>query len=505
MTKGSRFFVPALVALAILVGVGVGIALKNSDEGSAGWVERVASLDSVALAQERDSRAGMLSPDLMSFADVAERVSPSVVTLRSQKRLRAGNGQGPATEPSPEDFFRRFFGQPFDRDQLVRGLGSGFIVDASGIILTNNHVVEGADQVTVRFADGRELEAEVVGTDPESDVAVVRVEATGLPAVRFGDSDAIRVGEWVLAIGSPFGQHLEHTVTAGIISAKGRSSVGLADYEDFLQTDAAINPGNSGGPLVNLRGEVVGMNTAIASRTGGYQGVGFAIPINMADRIMQQLRESGKVTRAWLGVSIQELTPAMARGLDLGDARGIVVADVVGGSPADRAGIETGDVILGLDGQPAESVTSFRNRIAATRPGSRVRLEVQRDGRKRDIEVELEEKESERVAQAPAARSDGPDAALGLRIADLSPELVQRYEIEGAPRDGVVITGVEPNSPAEEAGLRAGDLVRSVNRRRVDSVRELTAALRDLGEDDPVVLLVRRGDQTFYLTVTRTS
>jgi serine protease Do len=506
MTKGSRLFVPTLAALAALAGVGVGLALKNGDGSQAGWAARVGTLDSVAMAQDRPPGP---TPDLLSFADVAERVSPSVVTLRSARRVRAGQRDdgGPGLDESlGDDFFQRFFGQIPDRDRTVRGLGSGFVVDPNGIILTNNHVVAGADDITVRFADGREEKGRVVGTDPESDVAVVRVEATGLPALRFGDADAIRVGEWVLAIGSPFGQHLEHSVTAGIISAKGRSSVGLADYEDFLQTDAAINPGNSGGPLVNLRGEVIGMNTAIASRSGGYQGVGFAIPINMAERIMRQLLDNGKVTRSFLGVSIQELTPAMARGLGIEASQGIVVADVVAQSPAARAGIEEGDVILSLDGEEATGVSQFRNRIAATRPGTRVRLETLRDGRRREVQVELDEKQTDEVAaRGRGDRDPGPDAALGMEFDDLSSGLAQRFEIDAEPGDGVVVTGVQPGSTAAEAGLRAGDLVRAVNGQRVKNSRDLRAKLRGIADDDPVVLLVRRADQSFYVTLTHTS
>jgi serine protease Do len=306
--------------------------------------------DGVAVAQESPTTPSRrsnttITPDLLSFADVAEQVTPVVVTVRADRKIDAEDQDGRNQQfPFGDDFFRFFHGPRGEGRQ--RGMGSGFIVDRNGTILTNNHVVDGADRIIVRLQDGRELTAKLVGTDPKTDIAVLRIDGGDLPSAKFGDDRKLRVGEWVLAIGSPLGPQYEHSVTAGIISAKGRAGLGLADYEDYLQTDAAINPGNSGGPLVNLRGEIVGMNSAIASRTGGYQGLSFAIPIGMVQDIMTQLVEHGKVTRAWLGVSIQDVTPDIARGLKLDSDAGILVADVVKDGPAARAGLEDGDVIV---------------------------------------------------------------------------------------------------------------------------------------------------------------
>jgi serine protease Do len=486
---------PILIATTALMGVVVGASLRSAPAERA-----LAALDPAPPAR---AQASGVTPD-MSFADVAERVTPAVVTVSSEKRLRAAQGDDRTPQmPFGEDFFR-FFPSPRG-DQRARGSGSGFIVESNGLILTNNHVVDGADKIQVRLQDGRELTGKVVGTDPKSDVALVRVEARDLPVVRLGDDARLRVGDWVLAIGSPFGPHLEHTVTAGIISAKSRASVGIADYEDFLQTDAAINPGNSGGPLVNLRGEVIGVNTAIASRSGGYQGVGFAIPITMAKDIMDQLVAHGKVTRAWMGVSIQDLNADLARGLDIEADDGVVVAEVVDGSPAERAGIREGDVILSLDGTPAGSVPQFRNRVSRIAPGKRVSLDVLRDGDRRKVQVQLEEYPEDQLASRNRPESgDAPEHGLGLELANVNASLANQFDLKD--RDGgIVVTGVEAGSPAAEAGLQAGDVVRGVNRKRVENVQEFKAAVGRIGAADPVVLLVRRNDRSFYVTLSRQS
>jgi serine protease Do len=488
-----------LLAASAVFAAGAGLGWQ-ADEVT----NRLARLDT-AQAQEptTSSRPAGLTPDLMSFADVAEKITPAVVTIRADKTIKAGenspNFQMPQM-PFGDDFFR-FFGPPRG-DQRQRGMGSGFIVDPKGTILTNNHVVSGADRIRVRLADGREVPGKVVGADPATDIAVIRVDAGTLPAVQLGDDRKLRVGEWVLAVGSPLGPEYEHSVTAGIISAKGRSNLRLVDYEDYLQTDAAINPGNSGGPLVNLRGEVVGMNSAIASRTGGYQGLSFAIPMTMAEEIMNELVAHGKVTRSWLGINIQELTPEMAEGLKLGDTQGIVISDVVKGSPADKAGLEDGDVILALSGQPAGSIESFRSRVARTKPGTTVKLEVQRDDRKRNFDIRLEEKPEDEVAMR-SSNSDAPENKLGLELQNVTPTVASQYNLED--RTGVLVTSVDPGSPAEEAGLRPGDVVRSVNRKRVNSVSEVKSELGHLDTKDPVVLQVRRDERTFYVTLSRDS
>jgi serine protease Do len=502
----AKFPVGIGLLASALLGVGIGAGLKRP-----GSLAGLGSLGSVASAQEPLStarRTSAVTPDLLSFADVAEQVTPAVVLVKSERRLKVTERPDIRMPQGPfgEDWFERFFRMP-PGDRQARGLGSGFVVDPKGVILTNNHVVDGADKITVRLADRREFEAKLVGTDPKTDIAVLRVEGAGnLPAVRLGDDKGLRVGEWVLAIGSPFNEQLEHTVTAGIISAKGRSYVGLADYEDYLQTDAAINPGNSGGPLVNLRGEVIGINSAIASRTGGFQGVGFAIPIGMAEDIMNELLDNGKVVRSWLGVTIQDLTPELAQGLQVDAAtRGLVISDVAAQSPADRAGLQEEDVIVAMDGTPVGNVQQFRNRVARTRPGTTVKLEVLRDGKRRDFEARLEEKPEERtVASAGGGGDSASERDLGFEVANLTQDLAQRMNLSQRP-GGVVITGVEADGLASEVGLRAGDVVRSVNRKRVSDVREFRAALERVGAKDPVVLLVRREDRSFYVTLDRDS
>lgn len=497
--RRSRTVLWMAVAAAAVIGFGLGFEFRSPEARLAQWV-RTSVLDSVAQAQGTAARVPIPASAEFSFADVAEQVTPAVVTVRTEKR----GSENTNRNPLGDGFFDRFFDFNMPRGpQLQRGIGSGFIVDAKGVLLTNNHVIDGADKIVVRMNDGREFEGKLVGTDPQTDIAVVEIQAQGLPTVRLGNSDALRVGDWVLAVGSPFGQHLEHTVTAGILSAKGRTTVGLADYEDYLQTDAAINPGNSGGPLVNLHGEVIGINTAIASRSGGSQGVGFAIPINMANRIVEQLRDGGKVTRAWLGVGIQELTPELARGLDISTADGILVNDIFSDGPAARAGFQEGDVILSMNGQPAESVAKFRNRVAASHPGERVRFEILRDGKRREIALELVEKTDAVVASATQPRRE-VESGLGLELANLTPDVASRFGIE--PRSGgIVVVSVQDGSPAAEADLRPGDVLRVVNRRRVANVADFTAALSRLDAADPVVLLVRRGERSFYATVTRTS
>ncbi len=488
----------AFLAGGLLFSAGIGIG-RHASEGT-----RLATLDAVARAEEATSsvrRPPPGSPDLMSFADVAEQVTPAVVTVRTDKKVKMG---GEMTSPFG-DFFQFFPNMPRGGTQRTHDLGSGFIVDPKGVVVTNNHVIDGADRITVRLHDGRQLDAKLVGADPKSDVAVLRIEGGPFPSVRTGDDQSMRVGEWVLAVGSPFGEQLESSVTAGIISAKGRGSVGLADYEDYLQTDAAINPGNSGGPLVNLRGEVIGMNTAIASRSGGYQGVGFAIPITMVRNIMDQLVATGKVTRSWLGVTIQEINPDMARGLKLDETSGILVSDVVKDSPAGRAGIEDGDVIVSMDGEAAGSVPQFRNRVASTKPGETVKLEIMRENSTRTVSVKLEEKPADEVASAAGGSNDreAPEHGLGLELRNLTPALAQQFNLED--RSGVVVTGVEPGSAAEDAGLRPGDVVRSVNRKPVQSVADLKTALGRIDSKDPVVLQVRREDRSFFVTLTRES
>lgn len=415
-----------------------------------------------------------------SFSPIVEKVAPSVVNIYSTKTVR----QLPMWGPFMEDpFFRRFFGIPDDlpRERRERSLGSGVIVTEDGYILTANHVVEGADEIRVALADGKtEYEAKIVGTDPRTDVAVIKVEARDLPAITIADSDKLRVGDVVLAIGNPFG--VGQTVTMGIVSAKSRAGLGL-DYEDFIQTDAPINPGNSGGALVDIAGRLVGINTAIISRSGGNLGIGFAVPSNLARYVMERLIEDGKVTRGYLGVYIQPVTPELAREFNLKDLSGALVADVIENSPAADAGLKAGDVILEFDGRKVQNDRHLRLMAAQTRPGSEVRIRILRDGREQTLRVKLGEMPEEGgLARAgrPGGLRRGPqaDPLDGVVVDDLTPRNRQIYGIPSHIR-GALVVEVAPDSPAGQQGLRPGDVILEINRRRVtnadDAVRESEA------------------------------
>ena len=435
-----------------------------------------------------------------AFETVAASARPFVVSITSTARVEREDVRGPANPWErffgPEFFDR--FGPPQGNGQmpLRRGQGTGFVVSTDGVILTNNHVVEGADEVTVRFDDEREVAAEVVGTDPKTDLAVLRIESDAdLVAAPLGDSDALRVGEWVIAAGNPFG--LSSSFTAGIISAKGRANMGITDYEDFIQTDAAINPGNSGGPLLNLRGEVVGINTAILSRSGGSMGVGFAIPVNMARDIMTSLLEEGRVVRGWLGVAIQRLDPDLAASFGYEGDVGILVADVNDNTPARRAGLRSGDIIVAYDGDPVESFERFRADVAGTRPGTEVTMEIYRDGSFEKLEVEIGELEAEAVL-AQTDEETGPE--LGLAARTLTPQIAGELGIDRETR-GVVITRVEPFGPAARAGLRRGDVVQDVQGEEVHGLEEFRDALRGVDDGQPIRLAVLRGGSRLFVVL----
>jgi len=447
-----------------------------------------------------------------AFASVAKKVSPAVVFIKVEKKIQSQptfeffSPFGDEGFPFGDEFFRRFFGIPFHeqprrrlpepprRQRRILGQGSGFIVSDDGYILTNNHVVGDADKVTVRLSDGREYTATIIGTDPQSDVAVIKIDAEDLPVLALGDSDALEVGEWVIAIGNPFG--LSHTLTAGVVSAKGRSGVGITDYEDFIQTDAAINPGNSGGPLVNLDGKAVGMNTAIFTRSGGYMGIGFAIPINMVKAIRDQLIEHGHVTRGYLGIAIQDLTPDLAKTFELENQKGILVAEVTEDSPADKAGLKAGDVIVEMNGKPVSRVSSFRNRVSLTPPGTKIKLTVFRDGKQKTLSV--------KVGKMPEGglAAGGPSHALeqlGLTVRTLTRELARQYGYWG--ETGVLVTAVEAGSVAELAGIRAGMLIKEVNRKRVKTAEQFRQALEETPAHGVVLLLVKDGKYSHYVAL----
>jgi len=421
------------------------------------------------------------------WTSVAKAAMPAVVNIATSK---TPSRRGPLFN----DPFFRFFGEPHMRPRREQSLGSGVIVSRDGYLLTNNHVVEGARDIRVTLADRRELEGTLVGADAKTDLAVVRLSSSGLSVVTLAERPA-EVAEIVLAIGSPFG--LAQTVTQGIVSAVGRANLGIADYEDFIQTDAAINPGNSGGALVNSRGELIGINTAIFSQSGGYSGIGFAVPITMARQVMDHVVKRGKVTRGYLGVSVQDLTTGVARGLGVAASRGVLIADVAPDSPAASAGLERGDVITAIDGKPVEDAGQFRNLVAATPPGTRVRLTLVRDGNKEQTaDVAIGELTDRAQAAATPASARAAAEPLGVSDADLTPELMQRLAL---PRDtrGAVVVGVAPDGRAADAGLRPGDVIQEVNRQPVQAAKDFARAVQQAGNGDLVVLVNRNGSAAY--------
>jgi serine protease Do len=424
-----------------------------------------------------------------AMASVVEAVKPAVVNISTVKTVRL-------RDPFFDDpFFRRFFGEPFGipRERRQTGLGSGVIVDPSGYILTNNHVIRGADEIKVTLFDKREFRGKVIGTDPKTDLAVVKIDAKDLPYIELGDSDKLKVGELVIAIGNPYG--LNQTVTMGIVSATGRANVGIADYEDFIQTDAAINPGNSGGALVNARGELVGINTAIFSTTGGYQGIGFAIPSNMAKVVMEQLIKNKKVIRGWLGVSIQALTPDMKKHFGLKEDRGVVINQIFENSPAEKAGLKEEDIILQYNGKDITDPTQLRNLVANTPPGKEVELKVFRDGKVFSVKVTIEELPQEVVA----ARGEYENALKGVVVQNITPEA--RKELQIPPRiTGVIVADISEDSPAQ-GYLQKGDVIMAINRTRINNTKDYQKIVSKLKEGE-LLLFIYRDGQTFHLTLS---
>jgi Do/DeqQ family serine protease len=437
-----------------------------------------------------------------SYADVVSRVAPAVVTIRADRRVR-----NPQQFPFADDpFFRDLFGnrgqQQQPRESLERALGSGVIVSGDGYIITNHHVVDGAEQIKIELSDGRTLDAKLVGSDPPSDLALLKVSQTGLPSLQPGDSDKVRIGDVALAIGNPLG--IGQTVTMGIISAKGRQTgLGSGNFEDFLQTDAPINQGNSGGALVNTNGELIGINSQIiGGQTGGNIGIGFAIPSNMVRNVMDQLSKTGKVRRGQLGVSVRRVDSDMAQSLGMSDTKGVIVNSVVPGSAAEHAGIRQADVITELDGTPVNDSNAFRNHIASTAPGSEVTLTLLRDNREQKIRATLGEVKADSTA-AEEGRGSEPGATgqgkLGLTVVPLTPDIAAELKLSaGTP--GVVIDSVEPAGPGAAAGLARGDVIQEVNRQAVRSAADLSSVIDKNGSKPALILINRRGT-TIYVTI----
>ncbi len=427
-----------------------------------------------------------------SFKKVAKKVKPSVVnvsTLQVLKRRSSPYGGDPFFS---DDFFERFFGVP-KGDLKRRSLGSGTIVHKDGYILTNNHVVARADEITVKLFNEDEREAEVIGTDPETDLAVIKIDAGGLTPAELGNSDAIEVGDWVLAMGSPFG--LEQTVTQGIISAKGRI-IGAGPYDDFLQTDAAINPGNSGGPLVDLSGRVIGINTAISSTSGGYEGVGFAIPITMARKVYNDIVKQGKVTRGWLGVGIQELTPELAK--HFGVKKGVLISQVFDGSPAEKAGIKRGDVVVEFGGERIDDFRALQAKVAETEVGKKVKVKVVRGGSEKTLRVKTAERDIEKAAGGK--EYSRKESGLGIIAGNITPEAARQFGIKA--KEGAVVLSVTAGSPADSAGVMRGDVIHEVNGKRVHNLNEFESRAEGLKKGDEVVFLIERGNSMVYLAFT---
>jgi len=430
--------------------------------------------------------------NLPDFADLADQQGPAVVNISTTSSPQAEQALPPGAEEDPFfDFFRRF-GPPQPRDYEARSLGSGFIISADGYILTNTHVVDAADEITVRLTDKREFRAKVVGTDKRTDVAVLKIEASALPVVRIGNPSALRVGEWVVAIGSPFG--FDNTVTAGIVSAKGRS-LPQENFVPFIQTDVAINPGNSGGPLFNMRGEVVGINSMIFSRTGGFMGVSFAIPIDVAVDVAKQLRSDGRVSRGRIGVVIQEVTKELAESFGLPRPVGALVNSVEKGGPADNAGIQASDVILTFDNKEVVSSNELPRIVAAVRPGTKVPVQVWRKGSPKELVVEVGETPDERNNRRPQGSRPQTEqiGKLGLTLAELPAEARKELNVSG----GVLVENAE--GLAARAGIRRGDVILAVNNVEVKSVAELTKLLTGGEKGRTVALLVKRGEGSIYI------
>ena len=447
-----------------------------------------------------------------AFIDVAEKVSSAVVYIEVEKVIEQNLSM---VAPSPfndpfdlfnDEFFERFFRHQAPKDDTPRnespkkrqyhqvGQGSGFIISEEGYILTNNHVVGDADRIRVKLSDGREFEAERIGTDPESDVGVIKIKGSDLPTLKMGDSDSIRVGEWVIAVGNPFG--LSRTVTSGIVSAKGRSNVGITEYEDFIQTDAAINPGNSGGPLVNLKGEVIGVNTAIFSRSGGYMGIGFAIPINMANSIYKQLIDTGSVKRGFLGIVIQDMTADLANSFGWDESKGILISDVTEDSPAEKAGLKQGDIITKLNGKPIKSSGAFRNQIAMLPPETKVSLTVIQNKKEKTISVTTGERPED---EETIASQDAWMEKLGFTVQNLTSELAERFDYQN--EKGVIVTEVEPGSIAALAGIRPGTLIQGINQEDVNNMSDFERLVKETIKDERILLLVKDGRYSRFVVL----
>jgi len=485
---------PAVLGLGLLLGVG-GLGVARTIQKAMPAVKAASATEpanppatlKLADANEPASKT--------TYAPVLKAVLPSVVNISSSKVVKARMDGMEQLQMDP--MFRQFFGNggmDIPKDRREKALGSGVIISPEGYILTNNHVVEGATDIKVMLSDKRELQAKIVGTDPKTDIAVLKVDGSNFAPITIGDSSKVEVGDVAIAIGNPFG--VGQTVTKGIISAKGRGGLGIEDYEDFLQTDAPINPGNSGGALINDRGDLIGINTAIISHeSGGNQGIGFAVPSNLARQVMDQILKNGKVVRAYLGILPQDVTPGMAKALGEKEARGVVVGDVTASSPAQESGIQRGDILLELNGNPIASANQLRMTVSMMAPGTKVNVKVLRNGGEHNMTVKLAEMPAE-TAKLNSNDEGGNSALEGVEVTTLNPQIAEQLGLPTGTT-GVVVSGVDPSSKMADAGLRRGDVIQEVNHQAVKSVSEFQNALKKSG-DDPL-LLVNRGGRTLFI------
>src|SRR5690349_9170372 len=488
MMQLKRTYFVAALALMLVAGVSLGAVAR-------GRTDRMAP----AAAPSAPVLPVQMPLNTGTFAGVAEAIKPAVINVNTVSRGGIGPGGGgrtPFEEFFGEDFFKRFFGDVPERIPQ-RSLGSGIIVDPSGIALTNAHVVEKATEIEVITLDGSKHKAKVIGADKKTDLAVLKLDdgKAQFKFARLGDSDRMQVGDWVIAVGSPFG--LQATVTAGIVSAKARN-IGQGPFDDFIQTDAAINPGNSGGPLVNMQGEVIGINTAIVA---GGSGIGFAIPSNMARKIYTEINSKGRVTRGWLGVSIQPLTPELAKSFNAKDTKGVLISDVVGDSPASKAGLKPGDILLEFDGKKVDAPADLQRTVGLAQPGQDARMKVWRDQAEKTIDIKIGEAPDEKEAQQRPARTT--PSTLGLEVRPITPDLARQLNLKST--DGVIVARVEEGSAAGEAGVQRGDVIREINRQKVCSMADYERLTKDIKDGDRLTVLLQRGQMSLYVAFTATA
>ena len=456
----------------------------------------VVSGSSAAQSKISEQSVDLLTRTGKALAEISCAVKPALVNISTTRTVRIQGGMDLFDDP----FFRQFFGDNFNRqhqqprERKSAGLGSGVIVSQDGYIVTNFHVVKDADEIKVTLSDKREFKGRVIGSDPKTEISIVKIEAIGLPTVTWGDSDKLEVGEIVLAVGSPYG--LNQTVTMGIVSAIGRANVGIADYEDFIQTDAAINPGNSGGALVNVKGELIGINTAIYSTSGGYQGIGFAIPSNMIKSIMDSLVKKGKVVRGWLGVSIQKITAELSKQFSNKDESGVLISDTTENGPADKAGIKRGDIIIEYDARKVEEPYQIRNMVANNTPGDEHIIKVMREGKPLTFTVVI----GELPVDLQGEPGDYQNAFRGIGVQDITPELAKKMNIPGRIK-GVIVTDVEESSPASGI-LTQGDVIQEINRKRISTLKEYQDIASKINKDEDILVLIFRNGSSVFLTLS---